>query len=524
MTLKPAHLVIAVAVFFVAALNGAFWTRLIGAVGPATISDWAFIAAIAVVLTALLTAILALLSFKPVLRVVLALLLPVSAAAAYFMTEYGVVIDLNMVRNTFETNTAEAADLVSTRFVLSVLAFGVVPALLVWFAPVAWRSPRESVVGNTKLAVAAAAIAIVVGFPFAGDFLSVFRENKVLRLSLTPSNYISATLRYLRKSRSTRPTIVETVGGDARRNVSPSQAGRKRLLVIAVGETARAANFSLNGYARPTTPKLQAVPDLINFPLAYSCGTDTAHSVPCMFSNLGRAKFSVDAAAARENLLDILKRAGLDVQWRENQAGCKGVCARIDTEVMTTRTDEAFRSHGETHDEILLSGLKDSFKAMTRDKVLVLHMMGSHGPAYWKRYPEAFERFTPVCRKSQFSHCTPDEIVNAYDNTITYTDHVLATLIETLRAGAADGVETAMIYMSDHGESLGENNLYLHGMPYAIAPEVQIHVPMVMWLAPQTMANAGLDGACLIDAAKARVSHDNLFHSVLGLMDIATDA
>jgi lipid A ethanolaminephosphotransferase len=241
-----------------------------------------------------------------------------------------------------------------------------------------------------------------------------------------------------------------------------------------------------------------------------------------MFSGLGHNAFTNAKAEAQENLLDILKRAGVDVVWRENQAGCKGVCARVATETLTGHKVPTFFPSSENYDDVLVDGIDRAVATMQSDTVIVMHMMGSHGPAYWKRYPQKFETFTPACKDAQFSRCELSSIVNAYDNTIVYSDHVLARLIGVLSQAGGHGVDAGMIYVSDHGESLGEHGMYLHGMPYAIAPEAQIHVPMIVWLSPRLRAARGIDRTCLIGRAGERVGHDNLFHSTLGIMDVAT--
>lgn len=296
---------------------------------------------------------------------------------------------------------------------------------------------------------------------------------------------------------------------------------RARLLVVVVGETARAQQFGLNGYPRATTPELAAIDGLINFPNATSCGTDTAHSVPCMFSGLGRARFSNVAAETRENLLDILKRADFDVFWRDNQAGCKGVCKRVTTEDLVDHTS-GDQGKIERHDEVLLDGLSERIATLSRDTVIVLHMMGSHGPAYWKRVPDAYRVFQPECEDTDLGRCSPEQLINAYDNTIRYTDHVLARLVVILGGAGEHNVDAAMMYASDHGESLGEYDLYLHGMPYALAPSVQTHVPMITWVSPSWTTRLKLDTACMTQTASLPVSHDNVFHSVLGVLDVAT--
>jgi lipid A ethanolaminephosphotransferase len=241
-----------------------------------------------------------------------------------------------------------------------------------------------------------------------------------------------------------------------------------------------------------------------------------------MFSNLGRSKFDVNRAAQQENLLDIVQRAGFAVRWRENQSGCKGVCLRVPTELLVEAKPRAFYEIADALDEALLRDLPDRIKDLDRDGLFVLHMMGSHGPAYYKRYPLQFEQFKPACRESQFSRCSTDQIVNSYDNTIVYTDHVLAELITLLQVEDRQGMPTALIYLSDHGESLGESNLYLHGMPYAIAPEVQKHIPMFLWLSPRYQQAFAVDTSCVAGKGQQPVSQDNLFHSVLGLLDIET--
>lgn len=293
------------------------------------------------------------------------------------------------------------------------------------------------------------------------------------------------------------------------------------LTVLVIGETARAANFGLNGYARPTTPRLAAEAGVINFRQVRSCGTSTAVSLPCMFLDVGRAGFSDTLALRRENLLDVLQRAGFAVLWRDNNSGCKGICDRVRHDDLTNADVPGLCMGGECHDEVLLHGLQEKLDALAGDTVVILHMKGSHGPAYYLRYPEMFEYFTPVCKTNQLDRCEREAIVNAYDNTLRYTDHVLARTIELLRRNA-DRFDASLLYVSDHGESLGERGLYLHGVPYALAPPEQTHVPMLMWLSQSAEQRFGIDAACLHRKQEEALSHDNLYHSTLGLLDVQT--
>jgi lipid A ethanolaminephosphotransferase len=293
------------------------------------------------------------------------------------------------------------------------------------------------------------------------------------------------------------------------------------LFVIVVGETARAADWGLNpGVSRNTTPEL-ATRDVINFPQVSSCGTNTEVSVPCLFSPQGRRNYDEDAIRSSESLLHVLARAGLRVVWNDNQSGCKGVCDGLET----VRPDPAALPGLCNGERCLDEALVDRAQGLLQDTkgnlVLVLHQLGNHGPAYFKRYPATFRQFTPACESEDLSACTREEIANAYDNALRYTDHVLASTIDWLERIATE-YDTALLYVSDHGESLGENGLFLHGMPYAIAPDEQTQVPMLMWFSQAYAQRTGLNLACLRKRSQAPAAHDNVFHTVLGLLDVET--
>jgi len=315
----------------------------------------------------------------------------------------------------------------------------------------------------------------------------------------------------------------EAIGLDASRGKWAQTPHRRPLLVVlVVGETARAANWGLNGYRRATTPQLAAMPELISFAQVTSCGTNTEVSLPCMFSPWGRRQYDEARVRRSESLLHVVQRAGVNVFWRDNQSGCKGVCDGIPHEVVDPRQSPALCEEGRCLDEALLVGLERRLQRPDGgDQFLVLHQLGNHGPAYDKRYPDAFRRFTPVCATADLRRCSREQIVNAYDNALLYTDHVLARTIAWLREHGA-GRDTALIYVSDHGESLGENGLYLHGLPYAIAPDVQTQVPMLLWLSPGIAETQGIDTACVRQRAAQPAAHDHLFHSLLGLLDVST--
>jgi len=504
-------------------LNVAFWRQLYAAVAPRDAYEVLFVGAVFITALCLLTLFFELFAGRRVFKPVATTFLLLGSAAAYFINEYGVVIDANMVTNIVETNQAEAADLLTLKLVVYVLALGALPSLLLSFCTIAYRPFWQELRFKALAALLAVAVVSLTALPFTQNVASVFRQHRLLLDAFVPLNLVSAVAEYGRKRLRPAARAAVPVAQDARKTAAWAGRQRKSLTVIVVGETARARNFSLNGYARETNPLLSKVPDLISFSQAYSCGTDTAQSLPCMFSVLGRAGFTIDRAARQEGLLDILQRTGFSVLWRENQGGCKRVCKGVPTEFMEGAGDRKLFELGESLDEKLLDGLREKIAAMPRHGVIVLHMMGSHGPAYYKRYPPAFERFKPACKESQFSRCAASEIVNSYDNTIVYSDYVLFRLIELLRARDAEDIPTAMIYVSDHGESLGEGNVYLHGLPYAFAPDVQKHIPMLLWLSPKFQTDFRVDAGCLAHRRHGPVSHDNLFHSVLGLLDVSAN-
>lgn len=295
-------------------------------------------------------------------------------------------------------------------------------------------------------------------------------------------------------------------------------------MVLVIGETARSANFGLNGYARPTTPMLSQE-NVASFTNVLACGTSTAASLPCMFLPLGRSRFE-SRDRNYETLVDVLQRAGLAVLWLDNQSGCKGVCDRVPSVDVSNLKIPSLCQAGECRDEIFLNGLDERLAALPAERrargvVFVMHQMGSHGPAYYVRSPSAYKRYLPECTTNNLQNCSQAEVVNAYDNSIVYTDKVLASTIDWLKKHQTQ-YDTAMVYVSDHGESLDENNLYLHGMPYSIAPDEQKRIPWITWLSPGFEQRSSVTTSCLLKRGKEKLSHDFLFHSMLGLLNVQT--
>ena len=463
--------------------------------------------------------ILTLLAFRPVFKPVLTLMFMASAGVAYFMSQYGVLVDAGMLRNFAETNASEVRDLLSIKLLAYNLLLGVLPSFILWKTPISYRRWHRELLSKVLVAGASAVVIGGVALVNYQGLSSLFRNHHELRLMVVPSNYIGASIGYLREQVKSAQQPFVKLGEDAQRNPTWQTHGRKSLTVLVVGESARAENFGILGYGRDTTPQLDQEAGLIAFTDVHSCGTETAVSVPCMFSNMGRKDYDASKAKNEEGLLDVLKHAGLDVIWRDNQSGCKGTCDRVTLEDVSNFKDPVLCANSECRDEILLQGLQHFIDTQDKDTVLVLHQMGSHGPEYFKRYPKEYERFTPVCESNALNNCSRESIVNGYDNTLVYTDHVLSTLIDLLRNNQ-EKVDTAMLYLSDHGESLGEYNLYLHGTPYMLAPDQQKHVAMLAWFSDSYQKAFSVDTHCLQLSREKPLSQDNLFHSMLGLLEV----
>lgn len=515
---RPEWVTLIASAFLLIGCNFVLWQHLF----EITAADGKGIAmrvAFGVMILAAFNIVLTLLAFRPLLKPLLTLIFLISAGVAYFMSQYGVMIDAGMFRNFAETNATEVRDLLSLKLFAYILLLGVLPSWLLWKVPVNYRRWHRELI--SKVIVGVASVAVIGGVALANyqGLSSLFRNHHEIRLMLVPSNYIGASAGYLREQVvSARQPFIK-IGEDAERNPDVKLQPRKSMTVLVVGESARAENFGILGYHRDTTPTLDKEAGLIAFTDVHSCGTETAVSVPCMFSNMGRKDYEASKAKNEEGLLDVLKRAGIDVIWRDNQSGCKGTCDRVTLQDVSNLKDPALCANSECRDEILLQGLQSFIDHLDKDTVLVLHQMGSHGPEYFKRYPKEYEHFTPVCESNALNNCSRESIVNGYDNTLVYTDHVLSSLIDVLRSNQ-DKVDTAMLYLSDHGESLGEYNLFLHGTPYMLAPEQQKHVAMLAWFSDNYQKAYSVDTHCLQMSRDKPLSQDNLFHSMLGLLEV----
>ncbi|EKF8781350.1 phosphoethanolamine--lipid A transferase, partial [Campylobacter coli] len=423
-----------------------------------------------------------------------------SCTSLYFITFYGVLIDSDMIQNVMQTDIKEVKDLLSWRLVLLAI---VVLLFCVFILRIRIENNTEQgffkkIRVRVLSALLGCSIFLIAFMPLSKTFIPFFRTYNEIRMYNTPFYQIYAVYRYCVRFVKVKPEF-KTIANDAYRENNHT----KKLLVLVVGETARAANYSLGGYTKNDTNFYTNKNNVVFFDNFSSCGTATAVSLPCMFSLSKRQNYS--SSEYQENVMDILQKTGVKASWIDNNSGgCKGVCDRLsDKQQLSSDWDEN-----------LLPFLKERLDSLDTQNIIVLHLQGSHGPAYYKRYPSEFKKFIPTCDANELSKCDSEALINTYDNTLLYTDYLLSEIIKLLKE--KKDYESSLIYLSDHGESLGENGIYLHGMPYTIAPSYQTHIPVIFWSSDENLMTTAQNHKSL------NLSQDNLFSTLLGYFDVKT--
>ncbi len=522
--LAPWQLSVTAAAYITLADNARLFSAISTAIGPLSLRGASFIVAVALIVFLVLNALFLGLGGNRFLKPVITVLLVATAVFGYFSSAMGVVFDeemlLNMLDTIVERNYPEAAELVSLPLLLHVLVFGILPASAMVLVEVDSRrflSELASRVGVIATCVAALAIIVMPNFQYITFFAT---EHRDLRFAVMPVYPVVSLFKLVRDAIETEPTFT-VIDADADRF---AVAPKRSVGIMVVGETARADHFSLGGYTRQTNPVLAREPDLLFF-RAQACGTSTRYSVPCMFSLRGRDEYQPELAPYESNVLDVLTSAGVRTVWIENNSGCKHVCDRAEIANPGDGIEIAspYYSDGSYMDEVLLGAVDEYLGKDGPDTLIVLHTAGSHGPAYSHRFPEDFAKFLPYCDQASPTECSPADVVNAYDNTILYTDHVLGALIDKLKARSEE-IDSFFFYASDHGESLGESGIYLHGLPYAVAPDAQKTVPIVVWMSPGFRRDYDIDLQLAHSISPEPVSHDNISHTLLGLFNVRADS
>ncbi|ENW26665.1 phosphoethanolamine--lipid A transferase [Acinetobacter lwoffii] len=505
-------------------LNFAFYQKIHEFTPYANLKAGLLLAATALIIIAFYNLVLQWLNWKWNAKILASVLIILGGFSAYFVNSLGVVITPDQIQNMLQTDAREVRDLWSMRLIIWTLGFVIFPLGIVWMLQIQPTSTGHQLVHKSLSSVVSLGLILGLLFCFYVDYAAIFREHRDLKGMLSPQNSIASTLSYYKKKAPKANLALVAFGEDAHLLQQAQMQEHPKLMVLVVGETARAESFALNGYARNTNPELSKLA-VINFSQVSSCGTATAVSVPCMFSGMSRETYDEQLASHREGLLDIAQRAGYQVTWIDNNSGCKGACDRVQKYQIPAQLKQKWcDAGGECFDEILVDSLKDYLAHLDKNnpkpQLIVLHQMGSHGPAYFKRSKAPYQPFQPTCNSNAIQGCSTEELKNSYDNSIVYTDHVLAQIIETLKQQTQ--YQTGFWYLSDHGESTGEHGLYLHGAPYSMAPTQQTHVPMLMWFSDAWKQQNIQQISCLKGQTNQARSQDHLFPSLLSLLDIKT--
>ena len=515
--LKALIFVILMSTYFAFALNLKFWTFVIDKAEINNFYEALAFCCLPFIVWVAYFFLFSILTVPYLGKIIIGILLICSAASDYWLQHLGIVINPEMIRNLVETNVREAADFITLPFIAYVAVLGVLPAISLFWINIDFSSLKKEIKSRLLILVGGLVVIALIIPVFYKSYISFGRNNYQIRYYINTFNYVNAVVRYYKKNANKNRTFVIL---DSHPQINYTQNKQPRVLVVVLGETARAHNFSLYGYSQKTNPLLEKQ-DIIVFKNTTSCGTSTAISLPCMFSVSGRHKFNVTEAKFTQNVLDIVQTAGDEVLWKDNDDGCKEVCVRTKYTDARKGNKQPYCFGDYCYDDILLDGLNETLDNIKKDTLIVLHAMGSHGPSYYKRYPQEMEQFKPSCHEDDLQKCSQNEIINAYDNTILYTDYVVSSVIDILKT--KQNLQTGMIFVSDHGESLGEHNIYLHGLPFKFAPQEQKSIPMILWLSDSLKQNEHINTSCLQKKAEQDIfSHDNYSHTIMGLLGVST--
>lgn len=493
---------------FLTALNYKFFAFVLQNL-PDDTTSWIMFASLPAAMIALLMLVFSLFFVPFSTKPLALLLLSISAPTAYFMNTYGVIINDAMIISMLKTDAKEVGALINLRLLVSFALIWVLPAVLIIKVKIDYGTLSRALLKRI-LSIAACLGFITLSFAMLSRaYIPFFRNNPTARSYITPSYAVYSAFKVYKKL-TAKPVPLAKIGKDA-----VLKDSKKRLFVLIIGETARAANYSLNGYDKnDTNAYTKGIAELISFKDFTSCATFTARSVPCLLSPFSQDEFSDFKGENTENLTDVLAHANIPTFWYDNNSGgCAGGCARLPKERVVE-----LRDNSDEKDAAIFKLASEHIKKLDSSALILLHLQGSHGPAYYERYPKEFDKFKPTCDTNELSSCTKDEIENTYDNTLLYTDYLIAGLIKELQSEKGKFDEIALLYASDHGESLGENGVYLHGMPYSLAPKEQTHIPAIFWSDNKSLNEH------VAKMQNQKLSHDNIFSSVLGFFGVKSSA
>ena len=439
-----------------------------------------------------------------VARILLAIFAIINATAVYFIITYSAIINATTIENVFNTRYSEASGFFSWSLWMFIAVFGVLPALYCLMQPV--------VIGKAKkLGIycgCSLAIILLVASLNISQTLWISQHDTELGGLLQPWSYVVNTCRVISSYQDEQAEEIKLPDGTITDH-------EKTVVVLVIGESARKANFQLYGYQRDTNPLLSKQEGLKVYQ-ATACATYTTAGTKAILE-------PKDSGDLYELLPNYAFRTGVDVSWRTSNWGEPPI--HIDEYLTDTDLSDLYQGKSNDYDDILYYGLRERIESSKKDKVLIiLHTSTSHGPKYADKYPKQFEVYKPVAKNIEEGEKNIGMLINAYDNTIRYTDFLLNSLINTLRE--MKDWHSAMIFISDHGESLGENKMFMHGLPMKLAPKVQYEIPFLVWTSDgfRTYKQTSSSQDAPEGELPAVLEQHYVFHSVLNLLSIQSPA
>jgi len=468
----------------------------------------------------ILASTLLLLGQRFLLKPLVIILVFVSAINYYFLNNLQVVIDEGVIQSTLdsfvEQNWGEINDLLTFKYFIFLFFYGFLPSIILTLIKIEYPVFKKEIITRIILPLFLFLVSGTLVFANYKNISFIARGISELKTQVIPHYFISNVKDYIDVRVDANREFIKL-----KHTADQLFPEEKMIGVIVIGETARADRFSLNGYSKKTNSFLEKQ-NIQNFSEAYACGTYTAVSVPCMFTLSEYKKYNAHESKFQENLLDLVKSADIETIWIGNNSSCKHVCDRVKTIDYVDKDSKDYIGYGAL-DEVVIDGLKKVLNKKKSNKTLIiLHTMGSHGPAYFNRYPDEFEKFKPSCKSNEPQSCSLDELNNSFDNTIVYTDYIISKAIDVLKKEKES--QNFLIYASDHGESLGENGVYLHAAPMAIAPKEQVHIPMLMWASENLKSNRKIVGKNYPDYRqfKNKITHEYIRHTILDFFNLKT--
>ena len=508
--IKFYYFILLTALFITFVYNLKFFKILYENIGFSSFASIYFFFAIIIAIIFAISILLLILGQQYVLKPLAIFLIILSSILSFYNHQYGVTVDEQMIINTLQTDLKEALDLMSVGFFIHIFFLGFIPSAIIYFVEIEYGSFKKDLILRLSFITIAILIITIITFVNFKQVSFITRQNNNLNQHITPLYTLTSTYRLAKLSLQAESKFTK-LGEDAKL----LKHNKKIIGIMVVGETARADRFSLNGYSKETNAYLKDK-GVFSFKNTISCGTATAYSVPCMFFLNGEKNYTQSKAKNQSNVLDVLSFAGVKTIWVNNNSSCKNVCTRIET--LNIITSSGGEDKNTILDEKLLDTTNQILKNNKGDILIVLHTMGSHGPRYYKRFPQKFAKFKPFCNNDTPQNCSKEELSNAFDNTIVYTDYVLSRLIDILKDKKE--YDTFLFYASDHGESLGENGIYLHGLPKKIAPKEQTNFAMILWLSDQIVKNQNINLSKIKNMANKELNHDYLPHTLLNLFKV----